>query len=84
MPPLGKVIYLDPSGITYEISNIRPRFYFRQTKQRAVILGNDTVVVFGGSLEADIKFNWLRNNTVFTINGSGSAFGISEHIPFVY
>ena len=39
-------------------------------------------MVWGGSLEADIKFNWLRNNTVFITNGSGSAFGVSDMIPF--
>ena len=50
MPPIDKVTYLDPYGYTYEISNIRPRFYLRETKERAEILGNDVIVIFGGSL----------------------------------
>ena len=45
-------------------------------------MGNDTIVIFGGRVEADITFNWSKTTSVITRNGSGSAFGLSDMISF--
>ncbi len=45
------------------------------------ILGNDTIVNFGGRLEVFINFEWKKEGSS-SINGSGRAFGLSNSIDF--
>ena len=70
------------SGSTYKIWNTVPTFYYRDSKQKAVIRGNDTVVIYDGKLEVDITFNWSKT-TVLTQNGTGAAFGLSDPLEFI-
>jgi hypothetical protein len=44
-------------------------------------MGNDTIVIYGGRVEADLTFNWTKKN-VITRNGTGTAYGLSDTISF--
>lgn len=68
---------------SYTIFNARPTFYYRDSKQRAEITGNDTIIITGGRLEADLVFDWKRTSAVLNRTGSGAAFGLSDSISFV-
>lgn len=63
-------------GATYRIYNANPSFYYRDSKQKAVMRGNDTIIIDGGFLEVDFTFNWSKNN-VSTKEGTGSVTGLS-------
>jgi len=45
-------------------------------------LGNDTIVIYGGRVEAVISFQWKKEGAS-KINGTGTAFGLSIPIIFV-
>jgi|688.fasta_scaffold287828_1 hypothetical protein len=66
---------------TYTISNTKPKFFYRDSTQKAEILGNDTIIIYGGRLEVDLDFEWSKKS-LLTINGTGSAFGLSDPIEF--
>ena len=79
---IGNVTWSPIPTVTYRIFNTRPTFFYRDSKQKADILGNDTIVVYGGRLEVDVTFNWSKTTSVITRNGSGSAYGLSDMISF--
>lgn len=62
--------------VSFTISNVNPSFYYRDSKQKAVIRGEDTIIIDGGFLEVDFTFNWSKTQIV-TRNGTGSAQGLS-------
>ena len=66
---------------SYTIFNTKPTFYYRDSTQKADILGNDTIIIFDGRLEVDLTFEWTRKSFL-TVNGTGSAFGLSDPIEF--
>lgn len=68
---LEDVIYKTTDGATYRIYNANPSFYYRDSKQKAVLRGNDTIVIDGGFLEVDFTFNWSKKN-VSTREGTGT------------
>lgn len=78
---IGNITFNTTPTTSYSIFNAKPTFYYRDSKQQAKILGNDTIVVYGGKLEADISFQWSKTN-VITRNGTGMAFGLSDMITF--
>lgn len=78
---IGNITFNTTPTTSYSIFNAKPTFYYRDSKQQAKILGNDTIVVYGGKLEADISFQWTKTN-VITRNGTGMAFGLSDIITF--
>jgi hypothetical protein len=45
------------------------------------ILGNDTIVNFGGRLETYLDFQWRKEGSG-SLSGSGKAFGLSNSIDF--
>ena len=73
---LEDVTYKTTDGATYRIYNANPSFYYRDSKQKAVLRGNDTIVIDGGYLEVDFTFNWFKNNGT-TREGTGSVSGLS-------
>ena len=79
---IGNVTYNATPSTSYFIYNTRPKFFYRDSKQQAAILGNDTITIFGGRVEVDVTFNWSKTTSVITRNGSGSAFALSDMISF--
>jgi hypothetical protein len=61
----------------YTIWNVQPVFFYRDSKQKSEIAGNDTIVISGGFLEVDFTFNWTKQELI-TTNGSGRARGLSD------
>jgi hypothetical protein len=76
---LEDVTYKPSDSISFTVSSVNPSFYYRDSKQKAVIRGNDTIVIEGGFLEVDFTFNWSKTNLV-TRTGTGSAQGLSFEI----
>lgn len=68
---------------TYTIFEVKPHFFYRDSKQKGEIVGNDTVIVSGGDLVVTLQFNWTRTGTT-NITGSGTAAGDSHEISFYY
>lgn len=79
---LDNVTFKYNESTSYVIFNTKPTFYYRDSKQKAEILGNNTIVIEGGQLEVDITFEWMKKNNVLTINGTGAAFALSDVIIF--
>lgn len=78
---LGNVTFNSSETTTFTIHNIRTTFFYRDSKQRANITGNDTIIVYGGVVEAALTFSWIKAAFV-TRNGTASANGISDTISF--
>lgn len=54
--PLPNITY-NTSDSTYTIFNAKPSsFFYRDSEQKANVLGNDTIVIYGGRLEAILTF----------------------------
>lgn len=79
---LPNVTFVVNDTTNYTIFNAKPTFFYRDSKQRAEIAGNDTIIITGGRLEADIDFEWKRTSIVLNRTGTGSAFGLSDNITF--
>ncbi len=47
---LPEVTFNATSTTSYTISNTKPTFYYRDSTQKADILGNDTIIIYGGRL----------------------------------
>lgn len=78
---IGNITFNSTPSTQYSIFNARPTFYYLDSKQKASILGNDTIVIYGGMVEAVINFEWTKT-TVITRNGTGVADGKSDMISF--
>ncbi len=74
---LSNVSYKANDSATYVIYGAKPVFFYRDSKQQAKIVGNDTIIIKGGFLEVDISFNWIVLGQ-FPINGTGFARGLSD------
>lgn len=79
---LDNVTFQYNESTSYVIFNTKPTFYYRDSKQKAEVLGNDTIIIEGGQLEVDITFEWVKKTNVLTVNGTGSAFALSDVIVF--
>jgi len=75
-PSLPTVTYKYSNTTTYTITNAKAAFYYRDSKQKAEILGNNTIVIEGGQLEVDFTYNWSKKS-IITRNGTASAFGLT-------
>lgn len=67
---------------TYIIGGIRPKFQYLDSKQRADIVGRDTVVIDGGRVEVTFDFQWARVGT--SIGGNGTVYGLSDILAFSF
>jgi len=56
----------------FTIFNVKPIFYYLDSKQKATVQVNDTIVISGGAIQVDFTFNWTSKGST-TINGFGSA-----------
>jgi len=56
------------------IYNIVSNFYYNDSQQQARILGNDTILIYGGQVQASLKFDWTKNSLV-NRSGTGEASG---------
>ena len=61
---LDNVTYNSSETTQYTIYNARPTFFYRDSKQKAEVLGNDLIVVYGGQVEARIIFNWTKRSLI--------------------
>jgi len=68
---------------TYTISEVKTAFFYRDSRQKAEIMGKDQVIVSGGDLIVRFDFNWKKTGTS-NISGNASAIGDSEMIEFSY
>lgn len=78
---LNEITYQDPKGADYKISNLRPTFYYRDSKQKASFRGEDVIIIDGGILEVNLVFTWTKSLVIIT-NGTGSATGLSYELMF--
>lgn len=77
---LNNVTWKVNDTATYFITNIKPKFFYLDSNQRADIVGNDTIVIEGGKLEVTFDFQWARQGT--GVGGSGSAIAHSRVLAF--
>lgn len=63
------------------ITNANPTFYYRDSKQTAEIVGNDTIVIEGGYAEVSINFQWQKIG-MGSKSGNATVFGLSDEIIF--
>lgn len=66
---------------TFWIENIKPTFFYIDSKQKAEITGNDTIVIDGGYLQATLDFTWRKSDGAVR-SGTGKAVGISDEVVF--
>jgi len=78
---LNNVTWRKNEAITYRIFSANPTFYYRDSKQKAEIVGNDTIVIEGGKAEVVINFKWEKIGGG-SKNGTGIVKGLSESIIF--
>jgi hypothetical protein len=64
-------------SVTYVIYDANPTFYYRDSKQKAEIVGNDTIIIDGGFAEVKIDFKWSKIGAGSKF-GTGSVFGLSD------
>lgn len=76
---LPGINYSSPNGANYSIMNIKPSYYYRDSKQKATSSGEDTIVLEGGYAEVDLTFEW-KIASFTTTNGTGSAAGLSDEL----
>ena len=74
---LNSVKWVANDSATYYIEDMKPKFFYIDSKQSAEILGNDTIIIKGGVLLATIDFTWRR--TGYTeVRGTGRAAGKTD------
>ena len=78
---LANATFNSSGTTTFTIFNTKPVFYYRDSKQKADIFGNDTIIIEGGQLEVDLTFEWEKKSLI-TTSGTGAAFGLSNPIIF--
>jgi hypothetical protein len=67
---------------SYTIFDVDPVFYYRDSKQKAEIVGNDTILIDGGYLEVDLNFKWIRFGGSANKTGTGKVMGLSDEVIF--
>lgn len=65
--------YTATDSSTILIQNTTIKFRYIDSKQKAIIIGKDTIAVYGGYLEATINFDWVKQNMVIRANGTAQA-----------
>jgi hypothetical protein len=61
---LPNISFSSTPNTTYTIYSATPTFYYRDSKQNAEIVGQDLILITGGILEVDIKFNWMKKDAI--------------------
>lgn len=74
---LENVTFKANDSVTYNIFNAKPVLYYIDSKQKAEVIDNDTIVISGGHLEVMITFNWTKKSSA-PVNGSGIARALSD------
>ena len=57
----------------YNLTNIKIKLRYIDSKQKAAIIGRDTVAVYGGIIEVFASFNWVKQSMIVALNGTGQA-----------
>lgn len=74
--------YRANDSVTYIIGGIRPKFQYLDSKQRADIVGLDTVLIEGGQVEVTFDFQWARQGSGY--GGNGSVTALSDILAFSF
>lgn len=74
---IPEINYSAPNKFNYTLWDIRPRFYYRDSKQRVDFKAGNILIVSGGSLEIQLLFQWNKQGTS-RVSGTGSASGLSD------
>ena len=62
---------------------MRPTLTYLDDDQSAVILGNDTVVIYGGGVEVSVEFNWSKTDSQgISVSGYGTAVNRLAEISY--
>lgn len=67
---------------TYVIHNASIKFRYIDSRQKAAIIGKDTIGVYGGRLETTVTFNWTKQTLIVPLSGWGIARIASDEIMF--
>lgn len=62
---------------TYRIYQANPTFKYIDSKQKAEIIGNDSIIIQGGYTQVVINFKWAKIGTDMK-NGTASVIGNSN------
>lgn len=81
-PVLPNSTYNATDTTSYTIFNVKTTFFYRDSNQSAHVAGNDTIIVEGGRLEADLSFEWRRSSLTLNRSGTAEASGLSDMIVF--
>lgn len=76
---LPDVNYKNGGGNSYVLKNIQHELQYVDSKQTAVIVGKDTIIVRGGLLDVYVNFDWSKDDLT---KGSATARIVSEEIMF--
>ena len=67
VPP---ITYKSNDTASWTISEVVVKFKYLDSKQRAVIIGKDTVGIYGGFLEVTSSFKWEKATMIGKLNGT--------------
>lgn len=56
------VVYPVNSYTNFSLTQIKQSFFYVDSKQKAQVMGNDTIVIDGGYLQATLDMKWARKD----------------------
>ena len=65
-------------NIRYAIYSAKPHFTYKDSKQKAQVINNNTIAISGGRVETEIIFQWDKTINRTTYYGKGTAIGTSD------
>ena len=78
---IPNIIYPLNSYTNYSLMNIKTTFSYVDSKQKSQVIGNDTIVIAGGYLEAYFTMDWGKKDFL-QIGGSVQVMCKSDEIIF--
>lgn len=79
---LGDVTFKPNDTVVYNITQASPKFFYIDSRQKAEVVGNDTIIISGGRLDVEIDFKWAKQDLIKK-EGTGHARAMSAPITFV-
>ena len=74
---LDNVTFNATQGTQYVIYDASLTFYYLGNKQKAYIIGDETILVDGGRVEVYLTFKWAKNGGDFKM-GTGETSGVTN------
>lgn len=76
------ITYKASDFLSFNLTDFKIRFSYLDSNQKSIIIGRDTIGVYGGKLEINVDFKWVAINMIANYNGTASAKLVSDDILF--